>query len=107
VWGSEAKGWLDASPSKYVSGGAPHFLLLYADGDAEDRRKESIDLGAELIAAGVRARASEIAERTHVTIWSKMGKDDDATSKRVLEFLCSPIRPFPRHDVRRRNESEV
>lgn len=97
VWGSDVKGWVDASPSMHLmSSSASHFfLLLYADGDAEDRRKESLDLREELRIFGTWANTYQVADRTHVTIWSKMGKDDDPTSNQALDFIHRVTR---RHD---------
>jgi len=88
VWGEIESDWIAASPAKHASGTAPPMLLLYADGDVPERRKESEDL-ADLLrkADSSFVTTEEIKDRTHVTIVREMGSDADRTTQAVLEFM--------------------
>ena len=93
VWGEKEADWRDASPGRYVSADAPATLLLWADGDADDRRKESRDLAAALRDVGAgRVETTEIADRNHGTVWSLIGSEGDATGPRVVEFLNAVLK---------------
>ena len=88
VWGTEKKDWRKASPARYVSMNAPPMLMIYADGDVEERKEESLDLAAKLREAGHTGVATlEIADRTHGSIAQRFGEEGDLTSIRALEFM--------------------
>jgi len=88
VWGDDEETWREASPSRYVDADAPPSLILWADGDADDRRQEGKDLAAAYRAAGAGTPATaEIPGRDHVSIWSSIGEADDPTGPRVVAFL--------------------
>lgn len=88
VWGKKRSGWLEASPAKYVNESVPPMFCLYADGDVEERRKESTDLIAELAAVGhTQADSRQVSDRTHVTIWQRLNAEGDETSKRMVEWM--------------------
>jgi acetyl esterase/lipase len=88
VWGENETDWLAASPAKYATSSAPPTLLLYADADTPERKKESEDLAVLLRDVSRKhIGAEEISDRTHVTIVQQMGKDEDRTSQAVLRFM--------------------
>jgi acetyl esterase/lipase len=92
VWGEDEADWREASPGRYVSRDSPATLLVWADGDVDDRRKESRDLAAALRHAGAdRVEETEIADRDHGSVWRRIGSEGDATGKSVVEFLNSVL----------------
>jgi acetyl esterase/lipase len=96
VWGSELREWRQASPAAYVSEKAPPMLLLYADGDAADRRQESRDLASALRARGARrVELQQIAERDHSSIASQLPREGDPAGQRVLEYLAAVVPGVP------------
>jgi acetyl esterase/lipase len=96
VWGPEPRDWRQASPALYVSQDAPAMLLLYADGDAPERRQESQDLASALRNRGDRKiDVEQIADRDHISIIRKFGSENDATASRVLDYLAKTVRDRP------------
>ena len=92
VWGTERKGWLEASPSQYVNKNAPPFLSLYADGDEEWRRRQCEEIVQELATTGhTHSQAHMIADRDHMTIWLSVNSDDDTGSKLMVKFMREVI----------------
>lgn len=92
IWGTERKGWLEASPSRYVNKNAPPFLSLYADGDEEWRRRQCEEIVQELATTGhTHSQAHMIADRDHMTIWLSLNSDDDDTSRLMVEFMRGVI----------------
>lgn len=88
IWGESRESWLEASPVRYIAKQLPPMLFLYADGDAPERRQESRDMVEALRAQGNEtSRALEIPDRNHLTIWSRIGSENDETSKRMLTFM--------------------
>jgi acetyl esterase/lipase len=87
IWGEDAEAWAVGSPANHASDSAPPILLLYADGDTDDRKKESRDFAAKLTAKGAHASHAEIADRTHVTLVTKFRGDGDETAAKVIAFI--------------------
>ncbi len=88
VWGEAPNVWESASPARYVSETAPPTLLLYASGDAPERRQESVELATLLRAKGhTRVATAEIGDRDHASIIVRFGSEGDETAKRLLEFV--------------------
>ena len=88
VWGESEATWKEASPAQYVTSSAPPTLLLYADGDTDERRQESLDLAAELESSGHgQVETQEVADRDHGSIWRQLGQDGDLTAQHMLRFL--------------------
>lgn len=88
TWGADPSAWPKASSAAYARKDAPPFLLLYADGDAADRKQESRDLAAALTAAGhTSVRAQEIGGRNHTTVWRNIANEGDAALAAVTAFV--------------------
>jgi acetyl esterase/lipase len=88
TWGAEPSAWPKASSAAYARRDAPPFLLLYADGDAADRKQESLDLAKALTDAGhTSVRTRQIDGRTHTTIWSHLANEGDAGLAAVTAFV--------------------
>ena len=87
VWGEDSVGWTDASPATHLRSPHPPTLLLYADGDDEARRKESLDYGARLRDVNVVLEVQQIASRDHRSIFSRMTRPDDPAMHAMLRFL--------------------
>ncbi len=77
----------EASPTSYARADAPPFLLLYGDGDPAYIKRQPGPMAAALRAKGAEVEKAEIAGRNHYTIICNLGKDDDATTARVLDFI--------------------
>ena len=88
VWGTDPKVWVDASPAHHLRANLPPTLIVYADGDEPWRRQQNIDMAEALKSAGsAPVDIVRIADRTHMSIWRKMGDDADPTSERVIAFV--------------------
>lgn len=94
VWGTDAKIWIDASPAHHLHRNLPPTLILYADGDEPWRRKQNVDMAAAMTAAGAPpAGVVQIADRTHMSIWHRLGEPGDPASDRVIAFVTSAAGP--------------
>jgi acetyl esterase/lipase len=90
VWGTDPKVWVDASPAHHLHAKVPPTLIIYADGDEPWRRAQNVEMADALKAAGSPpVDVVQIAERTHMSIWRRMGNADDPTSERVIAFVRS------------------
>jgi Esterase/lipase len=87
VWGEDPEAWVDASPAHRATEAAPPALLLWADGDAEDRRVDGRDFAAALGALGVATRSREIADRDHRSIFFLLGSAGDPATEAIVDFL--------------------
>jgi acetyl esterase/lipase len=88
VWGTEVAAWKAASPSSYVRTDVPPMLLLYADGDAEWRRRQQADFQADMKKAGAAAVETRmIAGRDHSSIWGRMKNANDETAAAIIAFI--------------------
>ncbi|MDP1568740.1 MAG: alpha/beta hydrolase [Vicinamibacterales bacterium] len=88
TWGADPSTWPKASSAAYARKDAPPFLLLYADGDAPDRKQESRDLAAALTATGhTSVRTQEISGRNHTTIWRNLANEGDAALAAIAAFV--------------------
>ena len=73
--------------SPYVGAGKPPMRLIYAAGDDDWRRAQNERLKTALSKAGSTVDTVEIADRTHVSIMTKMGDTGDATVKQIAAFI--------------------
>jgi acetyl esterase/lipase len=90
VWGIDPKVWTDASPAHHLRANLPPTLIIYADGDEPWRRQQNVDMAQAMAAAGsVPVDLVRISDRTHMSIWHKLGEDGDQTSERVIAFVRS------------------
>lgn len=87
VWGEDPQAWVDASPAHRADAGTPPALLLWADGDAQDRRVDGADFGAVLEGLGVDVTTAEIADRDHRSIFFVLGSEGDAAGTAMVDFV--------------------
>jgi acetyl esterase/lipase len=87
VWGTSPDVWADASPAHHLQAEAPPMLILYADRDEDWRRQQNVEIAAAMKAAGQsNVEIAMIGDRTHSTIWSRVGDDGDETAERIIRF---------------------
>jgi acetyl esterase/lipase len=87
VWGTDRNVWVDASPAHHLHADAPPMLILYADRDEDWRRQQNVEVAAAMKAAGhTNVEISMIGDRTHATIWTRVGDEDDETAERIIQF---------------------
>lgn len=87
VWGEAPAAWVDASPAHRATADAPPTLLLWADGDAEDRRVDGRDFGARLAELDVQIRTEEVKDRDHRSIFFLLGSAGDRATDALVAFL--------------------
>jgi acetyl esterase/lipase len=93
VWGTDPNAWKDASPAHHLRANLPPTLIMYADRDEPWRRQQNIEMAQALKAAGsAPIEVVQIADRTHMGIWHKLGEDGDPASERVIAFVRSESR---------------
>jgi acetyl esterase/lipase len=99
VWGTDRQTWIDASPAHHLRAGLPPMLIMYADGDEPWRRQQNVDMAAAVKAAGnPRVDLVEIPNRTHMSIWQKLGEDGDPTAERAIAFIRATAAQPPSRD---------
>jgi acetyl esterase/lipase len=90
VWGTDPQVWMDASPSHHLRPNLPPALIIYADGDEPWRRQQNVDMAQAMEAAGSPpVDVVRIADRSHMSIWQKLGEEGDPTAERVIAFVKS------------------
>jgi acetyl esterase/lipase len=88
VWGTDRASWIDASPAHHLHASAPPMLILYADRDEDWRREQNVAVVAAMKAAGHSpVEITMIRDRTHGTIWSRLGSDGDDTAEQIIRFV--------------------
>ena len=74
VWGTDRNVWVDASPAHHLRADGPPTLILYAEHDEDWRRQQNVEVAAAMKAAGqTNVEIAMIGDRTHATIWSRVG----------------------------------
>ena len=62
-------------------------LILYADGDERWRRQQNVEVAQAMRAAGqANVDIAMINDRTHMSIWQRIGADWDETAERIIRF---------------------
>jgi acetyl esterase/lipase len=90
VWGTDPNVWVDASPAHHLRADMPRTLIMYADGDEPWRRAQNTDMALALKVAGsAPVDIVRIADRTHMSIWHKLGEPNDPASERVIAFVTA------------------
>src|SRR5262245_20606394 len=88
VWGNDRNVWIDASPAHHALAGAPDMLILYAERDEDWRREQNVEFATAMKAAGHKSvEIAMIANRSHATIWARVGDEDDETAKHIIQFV--------------------
>jgi acetyl esterase/lipase len=88
VWGTSRDAWIDASPAHHLRADAPPMLILYADRDEDWRREQNVEVASAMKAAGhPNVEIAMIGDRTHSTIWTRVGDKADETAERIIRFV--------------------
>jgi acetyl esterase/lipase len=88
VWGTDRNVWVDASPAHHLQRNAPPMLIIYADRDEDWRREQNVEAAAAMKAAGhANVEIAMIDDRTHATIWARVGAESDDTAERIIRFV--------------------
>jgi acetyl esterase/lipase len=88
VWGTSRDAWIDASPAHHLRSDAPPMLILYADRDEDWRREQNVAVASAMKTAGhPNVEIAMIGDRTHSTIWRRVGNDGDETAERIIRFV--------------------
>jgi acetyl esterase/lipase len=92
IWGADPQTWVDASPAHHLRPGLPPMLIMYADGDEPWRRQQNTEMAAAVKAAGnSRVDLVQVPNRTHMSIWEKLGQDGDPASDRAIAFIRATV----------------
>lgn len=86
AFGTDTKVWEDASPVKHVRAGAPPFLMINAEDDAQ-LEEEAEELAALLRAAGTSAETLILPGTDHFTILGFVGNRDDTLIEQMTSFV--------------------
>lgn len=90
VWGTDPEVWKQASLRPYIGRRKPPVLAVYADGDEEWRKRHNKELVELLSAAGNTAKAVEVPNRDHGSVWRGITAADDQTAKHMVAFMRAP-----------------
>lgn len=99
VWKDDPATIKDASPMTYVRADAPPMLIMFADGETEDRHSQNVRMYEALKAEGAKVRMKELRNRTHTTIRPNFSREGDPALAAMLDFLAengapsNPLRP--------------
>ena len=87
VWGKEPANWLAASVTPHINAGKGRMLLIYADGDADWRKRQNDTFAVAMRAKGNDVRVVEVPKRDHMSLMSEMNAEDDQIGDLVLRFI--------------------
>ncbi|MCP5109523.1 MAG: alpha/beta hydrolase fold domain-containing protein [bacterium] len=88
VWDDDPRTVKEASPMTYVRKGAPPILIMFADGETEDRHQQNVLMYEALEKAGHPDVAMiELRNRTHNTIAPNLPRPGDQALVGLLEFM--------------------
>jgi len=88
VWGSDPADWMAASVTPHIGTAKGRMLLIYADGDADWRRRQNDTFGEAMHAAGNQAvYVVEVPNRDHGSLMSAINANDDRIGDLVMRFI--------------------
>jgi len=88
IWGEAPKIYREASPLHHVSKTAPPLLLMHAEHDTPDRRKQNQEMYDALIKAKHRnVEIHELKNRTHNDIRPNLAGRNDPGANLIIAFL--------------------
>ena len=63
-------------------------LILYADGDEDWRRQQNVEVAQAMKSAGhADIEIAMIGDRSHMSIWERIGDERDETADRIIRFV--------------------
>jgi len=87
AFGNDKENWKDASPIDNVKENLPPFLLLYASSDIPGLSSMAKSFADALKAKKNEFRLLEIADKTHITVITSIGKKGDRTTEEIVQFI--------------------
>lgn len=88
VWGEDPDAWMNASVTPHIAPGKGPMLLIYADGDADWRRRQNDTFGKAMRAVGNSdILVKEVSNRDHGTLMTQMNAVDDQIGGLALRFI--------------------
>ncbi len=88
VWGEDPAAWSNASVTPHIAAGKGPMLLIYADHDAEWRRRQNDSFAEAMRAAGSNEVAViEVPDRDYLSLISKLNAEDDQIREAVHRFM--------------------
>jgi acetyl esterase/lipase len=86
--GDTTDGWMrDASPVRFIDAHSPPGLVIYAEGDSRDLRRQGLVLATKLRAAGVPTTTVVVPGSSHTRIILTLSRDDTVSAQAILRFV--------------------
>jgi acetyl esterase/lipase len=86
--GDATDGWMrEASPVGFVDAHSPPGLVIYAEGDSADLRRQGDVLAAALRRAGVPTTTAVVPGSSHTRIILTLSRDDTVSARAILKFV--------------------
>jgi acetyl esterase/lipase len=86
--GDASDGWMqEASPVRFVDRTAPPALVMWAEGDPADLRRQSLVLATALRNAGVPTANAVVPGSSHTRIVLTLSRGDTVSSRAILDFV--------------------
>lgn len=88
--GDATDAWMrDASTVRFVTHDAPPGLVIYAEGDSADLRRQGDVLAAALRGAGVRSEKIVVPGSSHTRILLTLSRADTIAARGILKFVAT------------------
>ncbi len=85
--GDRTDGWMrDASPVRFIDRHSPPGLVIWAEGDPADLRRQGEVLATALRAAGVPSTTVVVPGSSHTRILLTLSRDDTVSAQAILRF---------------------
>lgn len=86
--GDTGDGWMrEASPVRFIDAHSPPGLVVWAEGDPRDLRRQGEVLATKLRAAGVPTTVAVVPGSSHTRIILTLSRDDTVSAKAILRFV--------------------
>jgi len=87
--GATTDAWMrEASPVRFVDAHSPPGLVIYAEGDTADLRRQGDVLAAALRKAGVATTTAVVPGSSHTRIILTLSRDDTVSAQAILKFVA-------------------
>lgn len=87
--GDTTDGWMRAaSPVRFAGPDSPPTLVVYAEGDPPDLRRQGQVLDQALRAAGARSEVAVVPGSSHTRIILTLSRDDTVSARAILKFVA-------------------
>lgn len=88
--GDPTDGWMrEASPARFVGADSPPGLVIYAEGDPPDLRRQGQVLADRLRRAGVPTSTAVVPGSSHTRIILTLSRDDTVSAQAILRFVTT------------------